>query len=133
MHTTICSCVAIFITNYIMPYVGELVIDTVSAKVKHTNVIEQPKFATVDQVVSMSHSRVQNPPLETTKGNLVASTNSLDILKEVSQALDELKLPTKRIKTSKDPGFTGDVRHDSEYLYICVSTNNWKRIKLESF
>jgi len=116
-----------------MPYIGELIIDTVSAKVDHAMIQNQPAFATVEQLVAMNGAKVQGGAMDSAKGNLSSKTSSVDILREVSQALDDLKIPTKRIETSRDAGFTGDIRHDSEHLYVCVGTNNWKRVKLESF
>lgn len=117
-----------------MPYVGELVIDTVRAKVDHTCVQNQPSFATIDQMVALNGT-IKRPsaPLASVQGNLASKTNSLDVLKEVSKALDDLKIPTRRLNNSRDVGYTGQIMHDSEYLYICVGTNNWKRLKLESF
>jgi hypothetical protein len=35
--------------------------------------------------------------------------------------------------TSVDTGVAGAHAIDSDYLYICVSTDNWKRIALSSF
>lgn len=35
--------------------------------------------------------------------------------------------------TSTDAGEAGEIRWDSNYIYICIATNNWKRISLESW
>jgi hypothetical protein len=35
--------------------------------------------------------------------------------------------------TSSDPGYKGEICYDTNYLYICISTNTWKRIALSSF
>ena len=119
-----------------MPYTGELIVHTLLGKLDHSLVQNQPNYATVEQVVAIgSENTVRRAPpmMMSTKGNLESNTHSLDIMKEVSQALDDLKIPTERIESSRQKGFTGDIRHDSEHIYICVGTNNWKRVKLESF
>ena len=117
-----------------MPYEGELIIHKVRAYADYGNIVNKPNLATVDQVVMMSENNEQVRSIEiSAKGNLDSNTESIDILKEVSQALDELKLPTTKVEKSNERGYTGEVKHDSEYIYVCVSTNNWKRVKLESF
>ena len=116
-----------------MPYVGELIVDTVSARIDHAHIENQPSYATVDQLVALNGATVQQRPLKTVQGNVASNTHEIDLIKEVSQALDDLKIPTRQVKSSRDKGYTGEIRHDSEYIYICVSTNNWKRVKLESF
>jgi hypothetical protein len=35
--------------------------------------------------------------------------------------------------TSTSTGVVGDVRMDSDYIYVCTATNTWKRIALSSF
>ncbi len=32
-----------------------------------------------------------------------------------------------------DPGVAGDIRYDANYVYVCVSTNNWKRSALATW
>uniref|UniRef100_A0A6C0FBQ6 Uncharacterized protein n=1 Tax=viral metagenome TaxID=1070528 RepID=A0A6C0FBQ6_9ZZZZ len=115
-----------------MPYTGELIIDKITAKVEHCNINNQPTYATVDQVIALN-PKEPLPPMQTPNGNLNSVVSSVDIMSEVYQALDALKIPTNQIKSSKAQGYTGQITHDSEYVYICVSSNNWKRIKLESF
>jgi hypothetical protein len=34
---------------------------------------------------------------------------------------------------STSNGITGTVRFDSNYIYICVAANNWKRAELENW
>ena len=101
-----------------MPYTGELIIDTVHCKMDHSCIENQPLFATVDQMIAMNSSVPKtSAPLASMKGNLSSKTNSLDVLKEVSKALDELKIPTRSIQSSRDNGYTGQIIHNSEYLY----------------
>ena len=45
--------------------------------------------------------------------------------------LSNIKYET--IAASATPGKTGDIRFDGQFVYICVSTNNWKRVQLTAF
>lgn len=114
-----------------MPYVGELIIDSVSAKIDHQCIQNQPSYATIDQMVSFQ--KPKSAPLDSVQGNLSSKTESIELLKEVSKVLDDLKIPTDRIMHSKSAGFTGQIKHDSNFVYVCIGTNNWKRIPLDSF
>lgn len=35
--------------------------------------------------------------------------------------------------TSSDNGNQGEIRWDSNYIYVCVATNTWKRATLSTF
>lgn len=39
----------------------------------------------------------------------------------------------KTISPSSSTGTTGDICWDTNYIYVCVSTNSWKRVALSSF
>lgn len=43
-----------------------------------------------------------------------------------------LKIP-KTIPYSDDPGNQGDICWDTNYLYVCIATNSWKRVALTTF
>lgn len=43
-----------------------------------------------------------------------------------------LRLPSTPLSSAAN-GNQGEMKWDSNYFYICVSTNNWKRIPLQSF
>ena len=91
-----------------MPYSGELVINKINARFEHSNILNEPPYATVDQVVALNSKDAQ-PPLQSVKGNLNSLVNSVDIMKEVYSALDELKIPTKQVSSSKQKGYTGEL------------------------
>jgi hypothetical protein len=38
--------------------------------------------------------------------------------------------PSPAPTTSTSPGLAGEIRYDSDYIYLCVSDNNWKRSSL---
>ena len=35
--------------------------------------------------------------------------------------------------TASDSGVKGDIRYDSDYIYICVDTDTWKRTALSTW
>lgn len=39
----------------------------------------------------------------------------------------------KTITTATDPGTKGEICWDSNYIYVCVATNTWKRTGLSSW
>ncbi len=47
---------------------------------------------------------------------------------------DTIRLATQRTpSSSSDAGYTGEVCIDSNYIYVCVATNTWKRASLGTF
>ena len=40
---------------------------------------------------------------------------------------------SKTPSSSSDTGEQGEICYDSNFIYICIATNTWKRITLESF
>jgi hypothetical protein len=47
---------------------------------------------------------------------------------------ENLKLPTILAPaTATDPGVTGEIRFDNDYLYICIGTNVWKRTSIDTW
>ena len=46
---------------------------------------------------------------------------------------EKLSIPYRNITTSTDTGEKGELVYSDDYMYVCVSENNWKRIKLERF
>jgi hypothetical protein len=45
-----------------------------------------------------------------------------------------LRLVTQRtITTASDTGVKGDICHDSNYIYVCVATNTWKRVAISTW
>lgn len=45
-----------------------------------------------------------------------------------------LRLRTaKTPATSSDPGNTGDIAWDNDYIYVCVATNTWKRVFISNW
>jgi hypothetical protein len=45
-----------------------------------------------------------------------------------------LRLVTQRtIATASSTGTQGDICHDSNYIYVCVATNTWKRVLLSTW
>ena len=46
---------------------------------------------------------------------------------------EKLSIPYRNITKSTDTGEKGEVVYSDGYMYVCISENHWKRIKLESF
>lgn len=47
---------------------------------------------------------------------------------------DTVRICTDRtITNSNDDGYKGEICWDSNYLYICVANNTWKRVALSSW
>ena len=47
---------------------------------------------------------------------------------------DTLRLTTQRtINTATDAGYSGEMCYDSDYFYICVANNTWRRIPMQGF
>jgi len=45
-----------------------------------------------------------------------------------------INLPTERtITNSNDPGVKGDICWDSNYIYVCVATDTWKRVGIATW
>lgn len=42
-------------------------------------------------------------------------------------------LGAKTITNSNDPGEQGEICWDSSYLYICIATNTWKRVSMDTW
>ena len=40
----------------------------------------------------------------------------------------QLRIPVQTVVNSTDPGITGQICADANYLYICVATDTWKRV-----
>jgi hypothetical protein len=52
----------------------------------------------------------------------------------ILNAGDTLRIMTSRTPSSStDNGFAGEICWDSDYIYLCISTNSWKRIGLSTF
>ena len=50
----------------------------------------------------------------------------------IPTAADRLKNTTAPT-AADDPGTAGEVRYDADYIYVCVATNTWKRVLIETW
>jgi hypothetical protein len=47
---------------------------------------------------------------------------------------DTLRITTQRtVNTSSDAGYAGEICYDSNYIYVCIADNTWRRVPLQSF
>lgn len=68
--------------------------------------------------------------LVTAKNEITALQSNVEtILTTVDVAVTANTVPT----TSSSLGTVGQIAVDTTYLYVCVATNTWKRITLNSF
>jgi hypothetical protein len=58
-------------------------------------------------------------------------TSSIDIDHDLS--VGQALYLTPATKSSNSPGIAGEIAVDSNYVYVCVSANTWKRAALSAF
>lgn len=39
----------------------------------------------------------------------------------------------RTIANSNDTGLAGEICHDSDYIYVCVATDTWKRVAISTW
>lgn len=67
------------------------------------------------------------------------ANNKVGIGASDPQAALDINSNTIRLRNSSTPssatdfGFPGEIRWDANYIYVCVSTDNWKRVALSSW
>lgn len=77
--------------------------------------------------------------LDTSADKLKVRRNSTDFLTIESGGVLDVNADTVRVRTTKTPssasasGTTGDICWDSNYVYVCVATNTWKRSALATW
>jgi hypothetical protein len=64
---------------------------------------------------------------------LINSIPDISIVSPSSNPNATLITPNGPPTSSRSYGLAGEIRWDSNHLYICVSNNLWKKISLESF
>jgi hypothetical protein len=76
----------------------------------------------------------QDPQTGKTKTNGGVSYSHTKWFEEVQNGLNNsLQLANKQPAHSNSPGVAGEIFVSANYLYVCVSTNNWMRAALASF
>lgn len=68
-----------------------------------------------------------------TQNVLVSSPPNISIVSPSSNPNTTSIAPNNPPQFSNSNGYAGEIRWDSNYLYICISNNLWKKISLESF
>jgi len=64
--------------------------------------------------------------------------NLFDTIQELKSRIAKLEkfgnnLGSTQTITSTSPGNPGQIKYDSNNLYICVAANTWKKVALSSF
>jgi hypothetical protein len=76
-------------------------------------------------IINASANQIQ----EITDSDVLTGSFSVD----VSGVTGEITLEGAAPASSSSSGTAGDIRYDSNYLYVCVATNTWKRSALSTF
>lgn len=63
------------------------------------------------------------------ESNYATTTDITNAIANVSLSLGNTAAPT----SASDTGTTGEIRYDSNYVYVCVTTNTWKRSALATW
>jgi len=90
---------------------------------------------TVDQsalkiTVTDTLSGAGSKPLEVTVGG--SSKLSLSKAGDLTVA-GRINLPSQPPTAATDPGVTGDIAWDTDFVYICVASNTWKRAAISTW
>lgn len=67
--------------------------------------------------------------------NLIAGTGLVGALvKALTVDTDHLRVTTSKTPAAAaSPGSQGDIAWDSNYLYVCVASNSWKRVAIAAW
>ena len=78
-----------------------------------------------------------NKPVSTatqTALNLKADIASPSFTGDVSTSGDSIRIDTSKTPSSaSDTGTTGEIAWDSDYIYVCVATDTWKRVAISTW
>ena len=81
----------------------------------------------------LTHARMPNAPMVYNPAYLN------DVVRKLTQVMQKLEQDTYRLgtndvpTTASDSGVKGDIRYDSDYIYVCVDTDTWKRSALTTW
>lgn len=76
-------------------------------------------------IINASANQIQ----EITDSDTLTGSFSVD----VSGVTGEITLEGSAPTSATSSGTAGDIRYDSNYLYVCVATNTWKRSALATW
>ena len=77
-----------------------------------------------------------NTTLNGTTTTVTANLNSTGVttLNQLVVANNQLQITTRAtVAANTDTGTTGQIRFDTDYIYVCVDTNTWKRVAISQF
>lgn len=61
------------------------------------------------------------------------NTNWLKWFVDVARRLGYPQIPNNAPVNATAPGIQGEVRFDSNFIYVCTATNTWKRASLSTW
>ena len=77
-----------------------------------------------------------NTTLNGTTTTVTANLNSTGVttLNQLVVANNQIQISTRAtVSANTDTGTLGQIRFDTDYIYVCVDTNTWKRVAISSF
>ena len=127
-----------------MPLTGVIKTKRVNASVEYASVKNVPAFVTtadVDTKIATATSDVLSSKLAgfeaTLGGNVEEFANRINIIDDLEEALDKLKIDNTAVLTPTAAGEPGEIRYgkmnNEDYIFICVATNQWKRAQLSTW
>jgi len=63
----------------------------------------------------------------------IVNANKIEPIGSSGTELTKPRIPNSPPSSSSDSGLAGEIRYDSNYLYVCVGSNQWKRVSLSSW
>ena len=116
----------------------------VQASIEYANVKNVPAFVTtadVDTKIATATSDVLSSKLAgfeaTLGGNVEEFANRINIIDDLEEALDKLKIDNTAVLTATSAGEPGEIRYgkvnNEDYIFICTATNVWKRAQLSTW
>lgn len=67
-------------------------------------------------------------------GNLYGQSISTSSYYYIQCDGDTIRMSLSRTPASSgDTGYSGEICWDANYLYVCISSNTWKRVALNTF
>ena len=109
-----------------------------NASVEYSNLKNVPSFALnadVDSKIATATSgMLTSSGFEATVGgNIEEFANRINIIDDLEEALDKLKIDNTLVVTADSAGEPGEIRYSNDYIYICTANNTWKRAQLSTW
>ena len=121
---------------------GVIKTQKVIANVDYSSIKNVPAFATTtvvdDKITAATSNMLTSTDFETSLGgNVEEFANRINIIDDLEEALDKLKIDNTPVLTATSAGEPGEIRYgkvnNEDYIFICTATNVWKRAQLSTW